>query len=249
MNGLDPTSKLIIEEAQRRGIAVEILAPRAEYYRLRHSGRMLLCRESLSELATGVAVSRCDDRRITWRMLSAAGLFVPAQVEAGSTEHNAAFLREHGCVVVKPVRRGMPDATTRNVVSEDQLEQAIARASAANSGVLLEQQVAGQELHVVVIGDRVAAATLQEPSDGASTLTPQDVTDELSFELCETARRAARALELPVADVRIMISSVREHGAHFIIEVNERPELAAYETQPTAARFLDLLFPETATAH
>ena len=97
MHGLEPTSKLIIEEAQRRGIAVEILAPRAEYFRLRHSGRMLLCRESLSELATGVAVSRCDDQHITWRMLQSAGLPVPAQVEAASEAQNTAFLREHGC--------------------------------------------------------------------------------------------------------------------------------------------------------
>jgi hypothetical protein len=113
---------------------VEILAPRAEYYRLRHSGRMLLCRESLSELVTGVAVNRCDDRHITWHLLSAAGLSVPAQVEA---------------------------------ISEAQLALARQRAAAADSGVLLEQQVEGEELHVVVIGDRVAAATVLERSDGA----------------------------------------------------------------------------------
>lgn len=249
MHGLDPTSKLIIEEAQRRGITVEILAPRAEYYRLRHSGRMLLCHESLSELATGVAVSRCDDRRSTWRLLQAAGLCVPAQIEAGNDEHNAAFLRAHGCIVVKPARRGRPEASTRGVVSEEQLALALARAAAAGGGVLLEQQVEGEELHVVVIGERVAAATALERTDGRSTRAARDVTDELSFELCESARRAAHALELPVLDVQLMVSSVRDQGAHFMLDVNARPELATYVAQPTAARFLDLLFPETATKH
>jgi hypothetical protein len=75
------------------------------------------------------------------------------------------------------------------------------------------------------------------------------VTDELAFELCETARRAARALELPVLDVQLVVSSMRDHGTHFIVDVNERPELASYVAQPTAARFVDLLFPETATPH
>ena len=149
MHGLEPTSKLIIEEAQRRGIAVEILAPRAEYFRLRHSGRMLLCRESLSELATGVAVSRCDDQHITWRILQAAGLPVPAQMEAASEEQNTSFLREHDCVLVKPMRRGHADLCTPNVVREAQLSEAVTRAAAAGSGVLIEQQVEGLALHVV----------------------------------------------------------------------------------------------------
>lgn len=249
MNGLEPTSKLIIEEAQRRGIAVEILAPRAEYFRLRHSGRMLLCRESLSELATGVAVSRCDDQRITWRTMHAAGLCVPAQMEAASDEQNTAFLREYGCVLVKPTRRGHEEACTRNVTDEAQLAAAVARAAGAGSGVLIEQQVDGEALHVVVIGDRVAAATLSARSDGSSADTQRDVTDQLSFELVETARRAARALELPVLDVHMIVKTSPGEAAHFIIDVNERPELAEYESQPTAARFVDLLFPETATKH
>ena len=32
---------------------------------------------------------------------------------------------------------------------------------------------------------------------------------------------------------------------HVFIEANERPGLANHEPQPTAARFVDLLFPET----
>ena len=33
---------------------------------------------------------------------------------------------------------------------------------------------------------------------------------------------------------------------HVLIEANERPGLANHEPQPTAERFVDLLFPETA---
>ena len=249
MHGLEPTSKLIIEEAQRRGIAVEILAPRAEYFRLRHSGRMLLCRESLSELATGVAGSSCDDQHFTGRMLHAVGLPVRVEMEAASEAQNTAFLREHGCVVVKPMRRGHPDACTAGVVSEAQLAEAITRAAAAGSGVLIEQQVEGLALHVVVIGDRVAAATVREPSDGSAADRQRDVTDGLAFEIREAACRAARALELPVLDLSMRVSSVHDNGPHYLVDVDERPELAAYAEQPTAARFLDLLFPETATKH
>jgi hypothetical protein len=33
---------------------------------------------------------------------------------------------------------------------------------------------------------------------------------------------------------------------HVLIEANERPGLANHEPRPTAERFVDLLFPETA---
>ena len=35
----------------------------------------------------------------------------------------------------------------------------------------------------------------------------------------------------------------------YIIEANERPGLANHELQPTAARFIDLLFPATRQLH
>ena len=81
---IDPSSRLIIEEAERRGISYEILAPRAEYFRLRYGHRAVVCRESLSELTTAVALSRCDDKRATTRVLREAGLRTPRQVQAGS---------------------------------------------------------------------------------------------------------------------------------------------------------------------
>ena len=34
---------------------------------------------------------------------------------------------------------------------------------------------------------------------------------------------------------------------NYVIEANERPGLANHEPQPTAERFLDMLFPQTAT--
>jgi GNAT-family acetyltransferase (TIGR03103 family) len=310
MTGLDPTSKLIIEEAQRRGIAVEILAPRAEYFRLRHGGRVLSCRESLSELTSAVAVSRCDDKRVTSQLLSAAGLSVPAQIEAGNPEVTLQFMREHGSVVVKPTRGEQGRGVSVGISSKDELEAAIARATACGSDALLEEMVSGEELRIIVIGEQVVAASVRRPpevvGDGERTIfdlialqsakrsaataghsripldtetercvrehgfelndvlprgqtlvvrkaanlhlggTLDDVTPQLNFKLVEVARRAARTLELPVLGLDMIVGSVRQAEPYWIIEANERPGLANHEPQPTAARFVDLLFPETA---
>ena len=74
--------------------------------------------------------------------------------------------------------------------------------------------------------------------------TIHDVTDRLHRELEALAVAAAAAVDLPVAGVDLIIDAVDAPGG-VVIEVNEQPGLANHEPRPTAARFLDLLFPET----
>ena len=77
--------------------------------------------------------------------------------------------------------------------------------------------------------------------------TIHDVTAALHPALADAAIRAAAALELPVAGVDLMVTSP-DGPDHVVIEVNEQPGLANHEPQPTAQRYLDLLFPATAAA-
>ncbi len=56
---------------------------------------------------------------------------------------------------------------------------------------------------------------------------------------------AAQALEIPVVGLDLAVPDV-EGPEYAIIEANERPGLANHEPQPTAERFIDLLFPQTA---
>jgi D-alanine-D-alanine ligase-like ATP-grasp enzyme len=53
---------------------------------------------------------------------------------------------------------------------------------------------------------------------------------------------AARAIEIPVTGIDLMVRSPRA-AEYVFIEANERPGLANHEPQPTAERFVDLLFP------
>ncbi len=69
-----------------------------------------------------------------------------------------------------------------------------------------------------------------------------DVTDQLHPRLREDAVRAARALEIPVVGLDFLVPAV-DGPDYVIIEANERPGLANHEPQPTAERFIDLLFP------
>ena len=74
--------------------------------------------------------------------------------------------------------------------------------------------------------------------------TIHDVTGRLHPELAQVAELAARALEIPVVGFDFIVPDV-EGSDYAIIEANERPGLANHEPQPTAERFVDLLFPQT----
>jgi D-alanine-D-alanine ligase-like ATP-grasp enzyme len=76
--------------------------------------------------------------------------------------------------------------------------------------------------------------------------TIHDCTAQLSPTLASAARKAARELDIPVTGLDFLVPDV-SGSDYVIIEANERPGLANHEPQPTAERFVDLLFPQTAT--
>jgi len=75
--------------------------------------------------------------------------------------------------------------------------------------------------------------------------TIHDVTSRLHKELRTAAIDAARAIDIPVTGLDFIVPAV-DGPEYVIIEANERPGLANHEPQPTAERFIDLLFPQTA---
>ena len=305
---MNPYAQIIIDEARRRGISVSILDADQGYFELGFGGRSVVCRESLSELTTAIAFCRCDNKLLTGRVLRAAGLRVPAQQPAAGDEKNLAFLRRHGRIVVKPARSEQGRGIGVNVTSAEELAQCVAEARRVDSEVLLEQQVEGQDLRIIVIDYQVVAAAVRRPpevigngTDTVETLirkhsrrreaatrgeshipldevtrrcvrraghalddvpargetlrvrdtanlhtggTIHDITDELHPALKHAACAAATALRIPVVGLDFMVPEVNGED-YWIIEANERPGLANHEPQPTAARFVDLLFPQT----
>ncbi|MCO5103872.1 N-acetylglutaminylglutamine synthetase [Simplicispira suum] len=171
---LNPYARIIVDEAQRRGILVELVDAENGYFKLSHGGRSVVCRESLTELTSAVAMSRCADKRVTVRLLAGAGLKVPQQTLAGDPAHNAAFLQQHGHIVVKPLDGEQGKGISIKPQTVDDMEDAIATAQQHGERVLLEQFCEGQDLRIVVINHQVVAAALRRPAqvvgDGHATI-------------------------------------------------------------------------------
>lgn len=305
----NPYARIIIDEARRRGIHVEAEDVEGGFFTLSFGGRTIACRESLSDLTSAVAMSRCDDKAVTRRLLAGAGLSVPDQVEAGTPQENAAFLARYGSVVVKPARGEQGKGVAVDLSTEEEVEAAIATAREFSNVVLIEEMVSGDDLRIIVIGGEVVAGAVRKPAEiigtgrhtvgelierqsrrraaatgGESRIpvdgetqrrlraegvdmdtvleegrrlavrktanlhtggTIHDVTSELHRGLCTAAVEAARVLDIPVVGLDFMVPDIHENKYN-IIEANERPGLANHAPAPTAQRFIDLLFPQTA---
>src|SRR3546814_400206 len=302
----NPYARISADEALRRGIAVEVLDADAGYLALTHGGRRIVTRESLSELTSAVAMSRCDDKRITRKVVAAAGLNVPRGRTARRNGSDVELLHEIGELVVKPARGEQGQGITVGVTTEPELEDAIELAGAHCADVLLEERCEGEDLRIIVIGGSVVAAAVRIPATvvgtGSHTIrvlieaqsrrrsaatggesriplddtteatiraagygyddvlpagtelrvrgtanlhtggTIHDVTAQLHPELIDAAIAAAEAIDIPVTGLDLLVPRV-DGPEHVFIEANERPGLAKHEPQPTAERFIDLLFP------
>ncbi len=161
---LNPYAAIIVNEARRRGIGIEVLDAAAGYFALVLGGRRIVCRESLSELTTAIAMSRCDDKAVTHRVLKRAGLRVPEQTRVESLDQAEAFLSRLGSVVVKPVRGEQGAGISVDVRDPQALERAIESARRICDGVLLEEYVQGEDLRIVVIDFQVVAAAIRRPA-------------------------------------------------------------------------------------
>jgi GNAT-family acetyltransferase (TIGR03103 family) len=158
---LNPYADIIIEEAHRRGIAVEVLDQDAAYFQLSHGGRTVTCRESLSELTTAIAMSRCQDKRVTRRILSRVGLSAPDQMSAGEPRDNLAFLAKHKRIVVKPANGEQGAGVSVDIRTAKGLDDAIELAG--RQDVILEEMVRGEDLRVIVIDHECVAAAVRRP--------------------------------------------------------------------------------------
>jgi GNAT-family acetyltransferase (TIGR03103 family) len=171
---LDRYSRIIVDEALRRGIVVELVDPGKGEMVLTFEDVSITTLESLSERTSAVAFRRCHDKLHTRRVLQAAGLSLPAGRAATFDEGDAAFLEQWKDLVVKPTRGEGGEGVTVRVVDREGLSAALEAARAVYPEVLLEQRCEGEDLRIIVIDDEVVAAAVRRPpsvrGDGRRTV-------------------------------------------------------------------------------
>ncbi len=305
---LNPYARIIIDEARRRGIRTDIIDEKKAIFSLTLGSRTIRCRESLSELTSAVAMSICDDKSLTRKLLLKEGINFPAQRPAGGEEENKAFLELHERLVVKPARGEQGQGISVDISDEDSLVKAVRYAQKVCDSVLLEKYVVGYDVRFIVINYEMVAAAVRKPAQitgdgmlsikelikkqsrrrkaataGESTIpldaeteraisnegynfddilpdgkvlvvrktanlhtggTIHDITDLIHPEVKKQAEKAAQLIGIPCTGLDFIMPEL-DGTEYYAIEANERPGLENHQPQPTAERFIDMLFSET----
>jgi len=161
---LNVYAQIIVDEAYRRGIVVDIVDAAGGFFDLSLGGRTVSCRESLTDLTSAVAMSRCDDKAVTRRFLSRAGLHVPEQELLQNEEQALAFLQRHQRIVIKPARGEQGVGVCVDLNESAEVRAAYALASGICDRVVGERFVSGDDVRIIVINDEVVAAAVRRPA-------------------------------------------------------------------------------------
>ena len=252
LEDLNPYARIIAEDAMRRGIRVEVTDADFGEMRLSLGGRSVLTRESLSEFTTAVALSRCDDKRVTRRIMERAGVRVARGVVAGDGDLAAArtLLDEVGEVVVKPARGEQGRGITVGVRDAPGLERAVALALQFCPDVLVEELVPGEDLRVLVIDGQVVAAAVRRPAEVVG-----DGRNPVAELVRSTSRRRERATggesRIPLDDATAEVVADAGYALDDVPPLGERIQVrrtANLHTGGTIQDVTDRLHPAIADA-
>ncbi len=205
------------EGEQGKGVFVDLRTER-ELYQAIDCAKRLCDRVLLEQFVEGM------DLRIIviHQEVVAAAVRKPAEI-IGTGRHTIKALLDR-----VSRRRQAATGGESNIPQDDETQRCIAAAGFGYDDLLPE----GQVLQVRRTANLHTGGTIH------------DVTPQLSPRLRDAAIEAARALEIPVVGLDFLVPSV-DGDDYVMIEANERPGLANHEPQPTAERFIDLLFPHT----
>jgi len=166
---LNPYAMIIVNEARRRGIGVEVHDAENGYFSLSYGGRSITCRESLTELTSAIAMSRCADKEVTTKILEQAGLKVPKQIIAEGVDIVRSFINTYETVVVKPAEGEQGRGVHVRLSGFDEVKAAIREARKTGNKVIIEEFFDGLDLRIVLINYEVVAAAIRKPAQITGT--------------------------------------------------------------------------------
>lgn len=176
---LELSTQVLIAEAQRRGIAVEILDADDNFIALRRDGRTEYVKQATRTSAdTYISALLMENKEVTKKVLRAAGLRVPAGGKYRSLEAALADQANYAGrkIVVKPnsTNFGEGVAILEASAPATAYRAALETAFTLDASVLVEEFAEGREYRFLVIGGRTRAVLHRIPAnvrgDGRATI-------------------------------------------------------------------------------
>ena len=171
---LGPSTRSIVEAAQRRGIPVRRLTE-GSLIQFGHGARQRRILAAETDQTGAIAETIAQDKDLTRSLLRQVGVPAPEGRPAQDAEDAWAAALEIGHpVVVKPQYGSQGRGVTTNLTTKAQVTAAFAAAKEEGRSILVERFAPGGDYRLLVVGNEVVAAARREPAqvrgDGHSTI-------------------------------------------------------------------------------
>jgi len=134
----------------------------------------IIFRVTNSEFVSAIGRYLADHKDLTYEMCESAGIKVPKSIIHNDMDTSSKFMSGYEKVVVKPVDGCHGEGVTTGVDNNSHLEEALAYSMQDYDNILVQEQVFGEDVRVLFIGDEFIGAIIRHPAsvtgDGSSTI-------------------------------------------------------------------------------
>lgn len=166
MHDIDIDTRVLIEELERQGIHYEVADERLRVLRIFFEGQKpILIQRAQSRFRSKMGHFLALRKDLAGRLVAEAGVPIPETVDATDRDSDAVeLLGRVGTVVVKPDDSAHGNGITTDVQDTEKLTKSLSVAREFSKRVLVQQQVTGQDIRVLIIGGKLAAALIRRPA-------------------------------------------------------------------------------------
>ena len=205
---LGPSTASMVEAAGERGIPF-IRLNEGNLVQLGHGAAQRRIWTAETDRTSAIAEGISRDKELTKELLASCGVPVPEGKTVDSAEEAWEAAQDIGLpVVVKPTDGNHARGVSLNLSTRQEVEEAFAAAEKEGSEVMVESFIPGQEHRLLVVGDKVVAATRGEitriSGDGRST-----VAQLIELQVNSDPRRGPEE-HLPLDTVRVYENPVTQ---------------------------------------
>ncbi|MBC4018512.1 cyanophycin synthetase [Siccirubricoccus deserti] len=161
---LGPTTRSLVEEAERRGIPVMRLDEHS-LVQLGWGKHQQRLRASITGRTSHIAVENASDKDLTRALLTQAGVPVPKGSVVRDAEAAVREAERLGFpVVTKPLDGNHGRGVSTGLTTADEIRRGFAEAARHGRRVVVEQHVRGRDHRILVVGGEVVAVAERVPA-------------------------------------------------------------------------------------
>jgi len=172
-----PSTKALVDEAERRGIPVIRLDPRRSLVQLGHGVHQKRIWATVTSSTSDIAVDIAGNKRLTNQLLRGVGIPVPRSITVEDADEAVAAARSiRYPVVLKPLDGNHGRGVQINLGSDEDVRAAFpaAYSESRNGTIVVESYIVGRDYRILIVDGKMIACAERVPAhvigDGQHTV-------------------------------------------------------------------------------